>query len=266
MIIIKIGGSVLDTFHHTIINDIKNITKFEKIIFVHGGGKEVSRISEQIGKKPKFIVSASGIRSRYTDEETIEIFTMVMAGKINKTIVKTLQKNNINAVGISGIDGKLIQAHRKKRLIVINERGRKQVIDGGYTGKVEYVNNTLLELLIKQNYIPVVAPIAVSDEYEFLNIDGDRAAASIAGSMRTNKMIFLTNVDGVFIDQKLVRNLNYKESLKIKTKVGFGMEKKILASIEALEMGVGEVLISNGNKKNPIKSALEHDCTVIKHD
>src|SRR5574337_871092 len=130
MITIKIGGSVVDGLHPTTISDIKKVSENEKLIIVHGGGKEVTKISEALGKEQKFIVSPGGIKSRFTDKETAEIFTMVMSGKINKMIVGMLQKHGINAVGLSGIDGKIIQAERKKKLIVMNEKGRKMVIDG----------------------------------------------------------------------------------------------------------------------------------------
>ena len=122
-IVIKIGGSILSGgVNNTLITDIKTLTKSEKIIIVHGGGKIVTTIAEQMGKKQKFIVSPSGVRSRYTDKETVEIFTMVMSGKINKEITKTLQKFDVNAVGISGVDGKLISATRKKE---INNKRKK---------------------------------------------------------------------------------------------------------------------------------------------
>ena len=150
MITIKIGGSVVDNLHPTTISDIKTIVEKEGVILVHGGGKEVTKVTEQLGKEPKFVVSPSGIKSRYTDKETSEIFTMVMSGRINKTIVKMLQKNGINAVGLSGMDGKVIQANRKKKLIIMNEKGRKQVIDGGYTGKISDVNADLITTVLEK--------------------------------------------------------------------------------------------------------------------
>src|SRR3972149_7066174 len=97
MITIKIGGSVVDNLHPTTISDIKKIVEQEGVVLVHGGGKEVTKVSKELGKEPKFVVSPGGIKSRYTDKETAEIFTMVMSGKINKTIVGMLQKNGINA-------------------------------------------------------------------------------------------------------------------------------------------------------------------------
>ena len=264
MITIKIGGSVVDGLHPSTISDLKKVSQHEKIILVHGGGKEVTKISEALGKEQKFIVSPGGIKSRYTDKETVEIFTMVMSGKINKMIVRMLQKNGINAVGLSGIDGKIIQAERKKKLIVINEKGRKMAIDGGYTGKIQDVNSSLVSVILDQGYVPVISPIALSEEFDFLNVDGDRAAAYVAGKMHSDKILFLTNVDGLMMDDKLVKKLSLSEAKEILPKIGFGMEKKILAATEALELGVKEALVANGQKENPISSAIAHDnCTVI---
>ena len=106
------------------------------MVIVHGGGKEVTNTAIKLGKEQKFIVSPSGVKSRYTDKETILIYTMVMSGKINKSIVGMLLRQGIKAVGITGIDGGTLKALRKKKLLIINEYGRKVMIEGGYTGKI----------------------------------------------------------------------------------------------------------------------------------
>ena len=267
MITIKIGGSVVDDLHPSTILDIKKLVESEGVVLVHGGGKEVTKVCEQLGKEIRFVTSPSGIKSRYTDKETVEIFTMVMAGRINKTIVQMLQKNGINAIGLSGVDAKVIQAERKKKLIIINEKGRKQAIDGGYTGKIKEINSSLIKNLLEQGLTPVISPIAIGEESEFLNVDGDRAAAYVAGKIGSDKVLFITNVDGLLMDDKLVTKLTLAEAKEIRPKIGPGMEKKILASAEALDMGVKEALIANGQKENPISSALAHDnCTVIQHE
>jgi acetylglutamate/LysW-gamma-L-alpha-aminoadipate kinase len=267
MITIKIGGSVVDDLHPSTILDIKKIVESEGVVIVHGGGKEVTKVCEQLGKEPKFVTSPSGIKSRYTDKETAEIFTMVMAGRINKSIVQMLQKNGINAIGLSGVDAKIIQAERKKKLLIVNEKGRKQAIDGGYTGKIKEINSSLIKSLLDQGLTPVISPIAISEESDFLNVDGDRAAAYVAGKVGTDKVLFITNVDGLLMDDKLVTKLTLAEAKEIRPKIGPGMEKKILASTEALDMGVKEALIANGQKENPISSAISHDnCTVIQHE
>lgn len=267
MITIKIGGSVVDNLHPSFISDVKKVAENEGLVLVHGGGKEVTKVCEQLGKEPKFVTSPSGIRSRYTDKETADIFTMVMSGRINKNIVQMLQKNGINAIGLSGVDAKMIRADRKKKLLIVNEKGRKQAIDGGYTGKITDINSGFLRSLLGQGLTPVISPIAISEESDFLNVDGDRAAAYVAGRAGADKVLFITNVDGLLMDDKLVPKLTLDEAKEIRPKIGPGMEKKILASAEALDMGVREALIANGQKENPVSSAIAHDsCTVIRHE
>jgi len=264
MIVIKFGGSVLYELHPSIIEDLRQISQNEKMVLVHGGGNDVTSMATKLGKEQKFIVSPSGIRSRFTDKETAEIYTMVMTGKINKIIVKMMVEAGIRAVGISGIDAGILRAIRKAKLTVLNEKGRKMIIEGGFTGKIQSVETSLLNILTESGYLPVVSPVALSENYEFLNVDGDRAAAYIAGNLKADKVIFLTNVNGLHLDDKLVKNLTASQAKEILPKIGFGMEKKILASTEALMLGAKEVIISSGKVSNPITSAINHeDCTVI---
>jgi len=264
MIVIKIGGSIVDGLHSSILDDIFELSKTKKIVIVHGGGKDVTNIATSMGKEQKFVVSPDGKRSRYTDKETSVIFTMVMSGKVNKNITSMLLNKGIQSVGISGIDGETIKAQRKKKLIILNEKGRKMIIDGGYTGKISKVDPRLINLLIENGYVPVISPIALGDEFEYLNIDGDRAAANIAGALKAEVVIFITNVNGLLMNEKIVHNLNLIEAKKLLPLIGPGMEKKILASTEALTLGVKKSIIASGAVKNPILSALSHnDCTVI---
>jgi len=264
MIVIKIGGSVVEGLHPTALADIKAISEKEKLVFVHGGGKEVTATATKLGKEQKFIVSPGGVRSRYTDKETAEIYTMVMSGKINKAIVVMLLRQGIKAVGIAGIDAGILKAERKKKLLIINEKGRKMMIDGGYTGKINAVDPSLVHNLVTNGYVPVISPIALSEEYDFLNVDGDRAAAYVAGGVKADRVIFITNVNGLMLNEKLVTSMTLEQAKATLPKIGFGMEKKILASTEALEMGVREVIIASGLVENPVSSAMAHrNCTVI---
>ena len=230
MIVIKIGGSIVEGLHPSILDDFIELYKREKIVVVHGGGKDVTTIATLMGKEQNFIVSPEGKRSRYTDKETSMIYTMVMSGKINKNITAMLSSKGISSVGITGIDGETIRAQRKKKLIILNEKGRKMIIDGGYTGKVSNIDPKLINILLNNGYLPVISPVALGEEYEFLNIDGDRAAANIAGTLKSDIVIFITNVSGLIMDEKLVNQLTLDEAKKLLPKIGPGMEKKILAS------------------------------------
>ncbi|HEX6670639.1 MAG TPA: [LysW]-aminoadipate/[LysW]-glutamate kinase [Nitrososphaeraceae archaeon] len=254
----------MDGLHSSTILDLKKILEREQVVFVHGGGKDVTIIGNKLGKEQKFIVSPGGVKSRYTDKETAEIYTMVMSGKINKTIIRLLLNNGISAVGISGIDGSTIQALRKKKLLVVNDKGRKMIIDGGYTGKINKINTLLIKKLLEGNFVPVISPIALSEETEFLNVDGDRAAAYIAGGLSAEKVIFITNVNGLILNNELVKEMAYDEAKKSLPKIGHGMEKKVMACIESLDMGVKEAIIASGDVENPVSSAISHtNCTVI---
>jgi acetylglutamate/LysW-gamma-L-alpha-aminoadipate kinase len=264
MIVIKIGGSVVDGLHSSALADIKSTAERYKLVFVHGGGKEVTSTATKLGKEQKFIMSPGGVRSRYTDKETAEIYTMVMSGKLNKAIVQMLLRNGINAVGIAGIDAGILKAERKKKLLIINEKGRKMVIEGGYTGKITSVDAGLIGNLVRSGYTPVISPIALSEDFDFLNVDGDRAAANVAGGVRAEKVIFVTDVNGLMLDGKLVNSMTLNEAKSALPKIGSGMDKKVLACIEALEMGVKEAIISSGQVENPLSRAVAHrECTVI---
>jgi acetylglutamate/LysW-gamma-L-alpha-aminoadipate kinase len=268
LIVVKVGGDILKWRRsHELILDIKNLLSEHKIVLVHGGGVEVTEIASKLGKRQKFVVSPKGFRSRYTDKDTIEIYTMVMAGKINKKIVCTLQTHGVSGVGLSGLDGSLIKALRKKRIVTIDETGRKRVVDGGYTGKINKINTQLLQLLIENDYVPVIAPIAISEKFEPLNVDGDRTAAYIAGALKADRLVLLTGVQGLIFNDKLVPKLTVPEVKKVLPKIGGGMITKVYAAIEALEQDVGEVLISFGLETHPISSPLKHKCgTVISHE
>jgi [amino group carrier protein]-L-2-aminoadipate 6-kinase len=264
MIVTKIGGSVVDGLHSSAVADIKSIAEKYKLVIVHGGGKEVTSTATKLGKEQKFIMSPGGVRSRYTDKETAEIYTMVMSGKLNKAIVQMLLRQHINAVGIAGIDGCILKAERKKKLLIINEKGRKMIIEGGYTGKITSVDPTLVNDLVLSGYVPVISPVALSEEFDFLNVDGDRAAAYVAGGIRADKVIFVTDVNGLTLNGEFVNSMTLDKAKATLPKIGSGMDKKVLACIEAIEMGVKEAVIASGHVENPLSTAIDHrNCTVI---
>lgn len=264
MITVKVGGSIVDGLHPSFVAGVAALAP-GGVVVVHGGGKEVSRVCAQLGKEPRFVTSPGGIRSRYTDMETAEIFTMVMSGRINQGIVRMLQRSGIPAVGLAGADAQIIRARRKKRLVIVNERGRPQAIDGGYTGRITEVNGEFLKSLLERGMVPVVSPVALSEEFESLNVDGDRAAAYVAGAVGADTVVFITDVDGLMMDGALVPGLTLREARNIRPKVGPGMEKKILAAVEALEMGVERAAITSGRREGPLERALAGEgCTVIR--
>lgn len=263
-IVCKIGGSVIDGVNPTIIDDIKKLrSEGSRVVLVHGGGDQVTSVAEKMGKKQQFVTSPEGIKSRYTDKETAEIFTMVMSGLLAKQITKTLQTNGINAVSLTGVDGLLLSATRKKKLIVVDDRNRKIMIDGGYTGKIKEVNTDLLDKLLTGGYVPVVSPVAISEEFDLLNVDGDRACSSVSSALKSDATVFLTDTEGLILDDKVVEKLSVTEARESIPRIGPGMNQKIMAAIEAVEMGSKRSIVASGLKDNPIVSALSNGGTVI---
>ena len=255
--VLKVGGTVLDEgFTESFIEDIKRNLSQTRIVLVHGGGNKVTQIASKMGKEQKFLVSPEGFRSRYTDRDTMEIFTMVMAGKINKRIVSSFLAHGIQAVGITGIDGGSVKASRKRRIVAVDQTGRKRLVDDSYTGKIESIDIKLLSLLLENGYTPVVAPIVISDEFEELNVDGDRMAAHIAGSLRAERLVLLTDVEGLVLNGKLIPRLTLQEAESTLSAIGKGMITKIHAAIEAVKLSVGEAVIMSGLQEDPISKSL----------
>ena len=248
----------------SIVEDIRALRESgKKLVLVHGGGDQVTEVAEKLGKKQQFISSPEGIKSRYTDKETAEIFTMVMSGLLAKQILQTLEKNGIQSISLTGIDGMLLRAQRKKKLIIMDERGRKIAIDGGFTGKISEVNTPFLEMLLSNGVIPLVSPVAVGDEFELLNVDGDRACSHIAGALKADNAIFLTDREGLILDNMVVENMTTKEAREALPRIGPGMDKKVIAAVEAVEMGATRSVIGSGLKEHPLQGAQEGRGTVI---
>jgi len=258
-IVIKIGGDLLkEGIPHSLVKEIGILSKEHGVVLVHGGGDIVTDIATQLNHPPKFVVSPQGFKSRYTDKKTAEIFTMVMGGKINKEIISAMQSQNVNAIGLTGLDGGLVRAKRKKKIVAINEKGRKMLMDGGYTGKVESVNHELLNLLLENGYVPVISALAMGESSEPLNVDGDRMASNIASALKADRLILLTDVEGVLQDGKPIDRLNLKEAKDLMKEIGAGMITKVHAASEAVSSGVGEVVIGSGFIEGALVAALEH--------
>jgi [amino group carrier protein]-L-2-aminoadipate 6-kinase len=266
MIVVKIGGSEGVNFAAVCQDAAELIAQGQKIILVHGGSAETNYISNQLGHPPRFLTTTTGFTSRYTNRQTLEIFAMVTAGKINTLLVEQLQKMGVNAVGLSGVDGKLLLANRKEAIVVV-ENGRKQVIRDDYTGKIEHVNASLLQILMDAGYTPVIAPLAISVNGEALNVDADRAAAAIAGAVSAEQLVLLTNVPGLmrnFPDESTLIPQIAQSNLENALAFAEGrMKKKVLGASEALKSGVSKVVFADGRVTQPLQKALAGYGTVI---
>lgn len=260
MIVIKLGGSMFSRMEN-LLDDLKGLV--EPFILVHGGAAESTAIAEKLGTPPRFITSPSGFKSRHTDYEQIEIFKMVVAGKINKTIVAELRRRGINAIGLTGVDGGLLQAEKK---ITRSQEGNKvKMIRDDYTGKVGNVNVDLLNQLIGNGYVPVIAPLSISKEFEVLNCDGDRAASKIAQCVHAKRLMLFTDVDGYFrnFPHDLAGRLELSELDECIENASAGMKRKLIAAKEAIINNVNEVIIANGTVEKPISNAVWGKRTTI---
>jgi acetylglutamate/LysW-gamma-L-alpha-aminoadipate kinase len=264
--VVKLGGTDGVDFS-AICQDAAQLMKDGKqLVFVHGGSSEANSLGEALGTPPKMITSPSGYTSRYTDRRTLEIFLMAVNGKVNSLLTEQLQMLGINAFGLCGLDGKLLQATRKDAIQSI-ENGKRKMIRDDYTGKIETVNKELLLMLLNAGYLPVIAPVAVSEKGEALNVDADRAAAMVAAALKAETLLLLTAVPGLmknFPDvSTLIRQLPQGQIEQASEAAQGRMKKKVLGAQEALKGGVSSVIIADGRIQNPISNALSGNGTVI---
>jgi len=238
-IIVKYGGSAMldEKLKYNVIKDVAllKLIGFRPVI-VHGGGKEISKWVKLNGGTPEFY---NGLR--ITDKETMNIAEMVL-NKVNKELVAMMQKLGVNAVGLCGKDGNMIRVDKKM------PDGK----DIGYVGDVRSVNVELLETLMDHDFVPVIAPVGLSDDYEAYNINADDAACGVAKAMNAEKLVFLTDIEGVFVDpsdkKTLISAMDVQSARDFISNgvVGGGMLPKLNNCIEAIEEGVSRVHILDG--------------------
>ena len=266
MLIVKIGGGSGTRVDPTVADLTEILRAGRRVVLVHGASGETNRLAEKLGKPPRFVTSVSGMQSRYTNRETLEIFEMAYCGKANKALVEAFQKQGVNAVGLSGLDGRIFEGKRKDTITIL-EAGKRKVLRGDYTGKVERVNVGLVTLLLDHGYLPVLCPPAASYGGEAVNVDGDTAAAELAAAIKAEELILLSNVPG------LLRDLNDLNSLVGRIPVAAlddfmplahgRMKRKLMAAAIALRGGVRRVILAGANVEHPVTAALAGRGTVI---
>jgi [amino group carrier protein]-L-2-aminoadipate 6-kinase len=266
IIVVKLGGTEGVDFAAICADAAEMVKQGQQLVLVHGGSAEANALGEAVGVPPRFITSPSGYSSRYTDRKTLEVFLMAVNGKVNSLLVEQLQQLGVNAFGLSGMDGQLMQATRKEAVQSI-ENGKRKIIRDDYTGKIEQVNGELLRLLLGAGCLPVVAPVAVSPQGEALNVDADRAAAKVAAALKASVLILLTAVPGLmrsFPDESsVIRQLPQAQLPEALEAAQGRMKKKVLGAAEALQGGVGKVIIADGRIQNPIMNAIHGHGTII---
>ena len=243
IVVIKYGGNAMINEHlkEQVMEDIALLRLIGvKVVLVHGGGPEISEVMAKMGKKPEFIDGC-----RVTDKETIDIVQMVLAGKINKTLVNLLEMKGGKAMGISGLDGRLIEASVKDKKL-------------GYVGHIERVNITPITDLLEKGYIPVVSTVGCDLKGNTYNINGDTAAAFIAGALGAERLIMMTDIAGILRDKNdpasLIPEITVSEARALYESgvVSGGMIPKVECCIEALQKGVKNVIIMDGRVPHSI--------------
>lgn len=242
-VVIKYGGNAMinDELKNSVMEDI-TLLKYIGVnpVVVHGGGPEINKALEKFNIKSQFI---NGLR--VTDSSTMEVAQMVLVGKTNKEIVSLLNQMGGKAIGFCGIDGKLIECEQYKTTVDGNE------VDLGYVGKITKINSKLIELVAKDEYIPVVAPIGVGKDGKSYNINADTVAGEIAAALQAEKLMLLTDIEGVKMNKDsndIITSLTVNEAHDLiqRKVIDGGMIPKVLGCIEALEKGVGRTHIIDG--------------------
>ena len=249
-VVIKYGGNAMinEQLKQQVMEDIVLLWLIGvKVVLVHGGGPEISDTMKKLGKQAVFL---DGLR--VTDKETVDIVQMVLAGKINKTLVNLIQMKGGHAVGISGIDGGIIEAKMKNEAL-------------GYVGEITKVRTQPITDLLEKNYIPVVSTVASDRQGNTYNINGDTAAAFLAGALGAERLIMMTDIAGILMDKDdpstLIGNITVSEAKKLyeNNVISGGMIPKVDCCIEALEHGVNNVVIMDGRIPHSILMELLTD-------
>lgn len=249
-IVIKYGGSAMvdKTARKQFIKDVV-LMKYIGInpVIVHGGGPEINEMLQKIGKESKFIDG-----NRVTDEETVEIVEMVLSGKVNKGIVADINKYGGKAVGLSGKDGNMVFVEKKFAEV----DGEK--IDIGFVGEIKEINTEVIKLLEPNDVIPVISSIGVDKNGQTYNINADYVAGTIAGKLQADRLVFLTDVDGILLDynnkQTLIDEIDVKKvnDLIEREIISGGMLPKVTTCLDAIENGVENVVILNGKLEHSL--------------
>lgn len=238
--VIKYGGAAMieENLKLTFAQDVTILRKIGiNIVIVHGGGKEISKYADALKIQSEFVNG-----QRYTSEEMMDVVLMVLAGKVNKQIVNLINTFNGNAVGLCGVDNCLLKAEK-----IVNE-------NLGLVGKINSVNTSFLNLLLTSGMMPVIAPVAVGDDGNILNINADNAAGAIASALKAEKLVYLSDIEGVLVKNNLVSTITKKEAEALinKKEINGGMIPKVRSAFDTLNNGVNKVHIIDGRIKHSL--------------
>ena len=249
-VVVKYGGNAMidENLKQQVMEDIALLWLIGvKVVLIHGGGPEISDMMKKLGKQPEFV---NGLR--VTDKETVDIVQMVLAGKVNKTLVTLLQMKGGHAVGLSGMDGGIIEARIKDERL-------------GYVGEITHINIKPVTDLLEKGYIPVISTVGCDREGNAYNINGDTAAAHVAGALEAERLIMLSDIPGLLRDKDdpstLIPELSVIEASQLRREgvISGGMIPKIECCVEAIRRGVKKVIIMDGRVPHSILMELLTD-------
>lgn len=262
--VIKLSGKVTDQpdLLHSIMEEVGLFYQVGfRVVVIHGGGKQLSEMAEQMGVEQTIINGR-----RVTDSKTLDLAKMVFMGKINMEILSSLRGIGIPAVGLSGLAGNIIRAKKRKEQMVTDQAtGEKRVVDFGHVGDIVDIDDHLLQILLHEGYVPVLSSLGADDQGNVFNINADTIASEIAVKLKAEKLLLLSDVDGIYRDLKdpssKISSLSLQEARTMyeQKSVGGGMLPKLWAILQLLERGVQSAHILNGERSNVLLQEIFTD-------
>ncbi len=264
-VVVKCGGS--PSLHRDdVVGDVASlVNQGNRVVLVHGGGPEADRLMRELGRTPQHVVTPSGASSRRTDAEALDALMMAFAGRVRPALIAQLDRLGVPAVGLTGLDGGLVEARQKPALKIVEE-GRTRLVRGDLSGRVTGVRPELIQVLCDSGYVPVVSPPVRGDGDTPLNVDADRLAATLASALHAQALVLLTDAPGVLRDPDdpttLVQTAAAHADLMPHARGR--MKLKVVAAGEALDGGVATVAISDGRRVSPVEAALAGEGTLLR--
>ncbi len=267
MLVVKIGGgaAIGESAYANFAADLAHVT--EPVVLVHGGNAEFSALSAALGMPPRMITNDKGRVSRYTDRETIDAMLMAYAGKVNKRLVAKLQQAGVNAVGLSGIDGRIATGRRKPVLRGV-EGGKPKVLRDDHAGTIEAVDLSLVTLLLDNGFLPVLTPPALAvEEGVPINVDGDKLALELAIGLGADALLFFSDTPGLLRDKddeaSLIREIDASDPAAALAAAKGRMVVKVEAALGAIQRGVGRVVFADARVEQPLSRAMAGAGTIV---